>query len=62
MEEFIIIDEPVKVAQKLLNQWRHIYDMTVFPIGSYYHPEGYTIVTLIVSRDRKEAEENGKKT
>lgn len=57
MEEFRVICEPPAVAQKLLNQWRHEYELMIVPIGAAVHPEGWFFTSFLVGRTRKESQD-----
>lgn len=51
MGEYIIVNTSTKQAQKLLNQWKHIYHLDIKSIEFY--PEKGTVFMLIFRKELK---------
>ena len=50
--EYRIIDEKVKDAQKILNQWRHSYKLNIISVNTYCVGDDITYVTILLTRER----------
>lgn len=52
-EEYRIIHEHPSEAQKILNQWKHEYDLEILSMSSFSNLNCTSFVTILIKRWKK---------